>query len=106
VPFKKVLNGRAATEADANAGAVVFYIQDSRSKPYAFDHELPLLAKVIGPEDNGLGPGGTEVIVVQAEEGDNGTVLLGVLIGDDGEGICMLNELQILGPVPDSRLRP
>jgi len=95
---RKVLNGRAATEYDANAATVVFYIQDCRSKTYAFDHELPLLARVIGPEDNGLGTAGTEVVVVQAEEGDNGEVLLGVLFGEDGEGVCMLDELEIVGP--------
>lgn len=100
MPVRKVLNGRAATEYDANARTVVFYIQDCRSKPYAFNHELPLLARVIGPEDNGLGPAGSEVIVVQAEEGDNGEVLLGVLIGEDGEGVCMLNELEIVGRFP------
>jgi hypothetical protein len=96
----KMLNGRAATEADSEAGSVVFYIPHSRSTPYRFDHELPLIAKVVNPE-GGVAPPGSLVTIVQAERGDNGEVLLGLMFGDGEEGVCMLEEVEVIGPAPE-----
>lgn len=96
----KVLNGRAATGADSEAGDVVFYIPDSRSIPYRFDHELPLIAKIINP-DGGVAPLGSLVTIVQAEQGDNGEVLLGFMFGDGEEGVCMLGEVEVIGPATE-----
>jgi hypothetical protein len=98
----KALNGRAPTEADVEAGTVVFYIPDSRSTPYEFDHQLPLLARVINPDD-GAAPLGSIVTIVQAEKGDNGQVLLGLLLDDGGEAVCMLEEVELIGPAPKDR---
>jgi hypothetical protein len=101
----KPLNGRAATEADSEAGTVVFYIPESRSSAYQFDHPLPLLARVTNPDD-GAAPLGTIVTIVQAEQGDNGEVVLGLLLDDGGEAICMLNEVEVLGPAPEDLTTP
>jgi hypothetical protein len=97
--LSKVLNGRVATEADAETRSVIFYIPDSRSTPYVFEHDLPLRARFISQEESGIAPDGTEVIVAQAEVGDNGQIVVGLLLGEDEEGICMLHELEILGPL-------
>jgi hypothetical protein len=96
----KVLNGRAATEADSEAGSVVFYIPDSRSTPYRFDHELPLIARIINPGD-GIAPHGSLVTIVQAEQGDNGEVVIGFMFGEGEEGVCTLQELEVIGPAPE-----
>jgi hypothetical protein len=96
----KVLNGRVATEADSEAGSVVFYIPDSRSVPYRFDDELPLMARFINPE-SGVVPPGSLVTIVQAEQGDNGEVVLGFMFGDGEEGVCMLEEVEVVGPTAE-----
>ena len=93
----KVLNGRTATEADSEAGSIVFYIPDSRSTPYNFDHALPLTAKIINPS-GGVAPPNSLVTIVQAEQGDNGEVVLGLMFGNGEEGICMLEEVEVIGP--------
>jgi len=95
-----VLNGRVATEADAQERSVIFHIPDSRSTTYYFDHELPLTAKVINPE-GGAGPPGSLVTIVQAERGDNGVVLLGLMLDDGGEAVCLLEEVEVIGPAPE-----
>jgi len=99
----KVLNDRAATKEDAQAGRVVFHIPDSRSIPYQFDNELPLLAKVTTPdEDNGFPPPGALVAIVQAELGDNGQILFGVMYGHGEEGICQPGEVEVIGPLGEA----
>ena len=57
----RALNGRAATQADVNAGTVVFYIPDGRSTPYQFGRDLPLRARLLGPEEQSGFPDGTVV---------------------------------------------
>lgn len=95
----KVLNGRAATAADAEDNKIVFYIPDSRSIPYSFGQDLPLRARLVDPERSGIAAPGDEIVVVQAERGDTGDVLIGFLYGDEQEGVCQLDEIEILGPV-------
>jgi hypothetical protein len=92
----KVLNSRVATQAEADARSVVFYIPEGRSVPYSFGRDLPLQAKVvIHDEANGY-PFGSMVTVVQAEQGDNGEIVLGLMFGEDQEGICMLSDVEII----------
>lgn len=83
----RALNGRVATQADQDAGEVIFYIPDGRSVPYRFERELPILARLVG-ETTGF-PIGTEIEILQAETGDTGDVLIGFMVGED-EGICQL----------------
>jgi len=99
MPDLKVLNGRVATEADAEDRSVVFYIRDSRSTPYSFAHPLPLRARLRSPEESGIESSGNEVVIVQAERGDNGQILIGLQYGENEEAVCTLEELEILGPI-------
>jgi len=97
---RQILNGRAATREDFEAGSVIFYIPDERSVPYSLGHELPLAATVIRSEDeDGLPSPGTPVNIVQAEISDGKDVVLGIAFGQDEEGVCALEDLEILGPV-------
>jgi hypothetical protein len=88
------LNGRVATQADVDAGAVIFYIPDGRSVPYQFGRDLPLKARIVGEESECF-PKGTEIEIFQAEVGDTGDVLIGFLAGED-EGVCMLHEIGLI----------
>jgi hypothetical protein len=98
----KVLNSRVATEAEAETRSVVFYIPEGRSVPYSFGQNLPLQAKVvIHDEENGF-PFGSVITIVQAEQGDNGEVIFGVMYGVDQEGICMLSDVEVIGPIASS----
>ncbi len=99
----KVLNGRVATKDDADAGRVVFYIPDARSVPYRFEHDLPLLAKVTTPDERvGFPPSGSLVTIVQAEQGDNGEILLGLMYGECEEGLCQLGEVEVIGRLDEA----
>jgi hypothetical protein len=91
----RALNGRSATQADVDAGTVVFYIPDGRSTPYYFGRDLPLRALLLGPEEQSGFPDGTVIDVLQAEVGDNGEVLIGFVAGEE-EGICQLNEIELI----------
>jgi hypothetical protein len=91
----RALNGRAATQADVDAGTVIFYISDGRSTPYQFGRDLPLRARILGPEEQSGFPDGTLIDVLQAEVGDNGEVLIGFVVGEE-EGICQLNEIELI----------
>lgn len=90
---RKALNGRVATEADADAGEVIFYIPNGRSVPYEFGRDLPLRARLVG-EESGF-PAETVIEILQAEVGDNGEVLIGFVSGED-EGVCMLHEIELI----------
>jgi hypothetical protein len=93
----KVLNGRAATSEDAEKRSVVFYIPDSRSVSFTFDRSLPLKAVVTKPDDgDGFPPPGSVVYVVQAEIGDNGEVVIGLMYGDDQEALCLLRDITVI----------
>jgi hypothetical protein len=89
----RALNGRAATQADVDAGTVVFYVPDGRSTPYQFGRELPIRARLLNSEEQSGFPAGTVVDVVQAEAGDNGEVLIGFVVGDE-DGLCLLHEIE------------
>jgi hypothetical protein len=93
---RQILNGRVATKEDFEAGNVIFYIHDSHSVPYSFGRELPLAARIVKPDlGDGFPPPGTPVTIVQAEITDDKHVTLGVIFGDDDEGICDLEDVQL-----------
>jgi hypothetical protein len=94
------IRGRVATEDDANAGRAVFYInlsEGQESRPVDLDLPQCAILHEEGEDD-------IPVIVIQAEEGNNGTVqlLAGYRPLPGGSGICMLNQLELL-PEPDHR---
>jgi len=91
---------RVATEDDVNAGRAVFYLDLSEGQASdPVDIDLPRCA-ILHEE----GEGDLPVIVIQAEEGNNGTVQLiaGYRSLTGGNGICMLYQLELL-PEPDHR---
>jgi hypothetical protein len=93
----KVLNGRAATSEDAEKRSAFSYIPDSSSVPFTFDRSLPLKAVLTKPDDgDGFPPPGSLVYVVQAEIGDNGEVVIGLMYGDDQEALCLLRDITII----------
>lgn len=94
------IQGRPATEDDANAGRAVFHLdlsEGQESRP--IDLDLPRCA-ILHEEDEDDLP----VIVIQAEEGNNGTpqLIAGYRLLTGGSGICMLYQLELL-PEPDHR---
>jgi hypothetical protein len=91
------INGRVATQADVDTGNCVFFMPDQRSTPFSFDRELPISAVVILEDDaQNFAPKGTVVTIVQAELGDTGDVLLGVLYGDDQQALCLLSDVEVV----------
>jgi hypothetical protein len=93
----KVINNRVATKEDVDAGQVVFFVPDGRSRPYSFGRLLPVEAKITKPKSNDefYSPG-TIVSIVQAELVDGAEVLLGVQATDDDEGLCSLKDVEVL----------
>ncbi len=94
------VRGRVATEDDANAGRAVFYLDLSDGQEsHPVDLDLPRCAILHEEGERDL-----PVIVIQAEEGNNGTVQLiaGYRPLTGGGGICMLSQLELL-PEPDHR---
>jgi hypothetical protein len=89
------LNGRTATQADVDAGKVIFYIPDERSTPYRFGRDLPLRARLVDSDETTGFAAGTTVEILQAEVGDTGDVLIGFVAGDE-QGICMLHEIELI----------
>src|SRR5258708_31239553 len=92
---------KPATEEDCKAGRAIFYVPDNRSKIHDLGRPLPLQARIKQDTEVGTGleqgiiPAGTPVAIIQCEIGDNGEIVVGFRY-DGGEGICMLNELEIL----------
>ena len=92
---------KPATEEDCKAGRAIFYIPDNRSTVYDLGRPLPLQARIRQDSDYGTAsergkiPAGTLVEIIQCEMGDNGEILVGFRY-DGNDGICMLNELEIL----------
>jgi len=96
------VRGRAATEDDAKAGRAAFYLDLSEGQEsHPVDLDLPRCA-VLHDKDEGDLP----VIVIQAEEGNNGSGAVEVIAGyrplTGGIGVCMLYQLGLL-PEPDDR---
>ena len=94
------VRGRVATEDDAKAGSAVFYLNLSEGQEsHPIDLDLPRCA--IFHED---GEDALPVIVVQAEEGNNGSTQLiaGYRPLTGGNGIYMLYQLEFLSG-PDQR---
>lgn len=88
-----VTEGRAATDADVEAGRAVFAVG---GEPVELD--LPSCAIV---REEGIGEE-TPVILIQAERLDDGTVALGYRLLDGGMGIATLDETELLSE-PDER---
>ena len=91
------LKDKRATESHVKSGEAVFYIpNDQNSRPYKLI-QLPSCAifreERIGPE--------TPVIVIQAEVVKD-SVVVGYRPLDGGNGVCDLEELEMLKE-PDSR---
>jgi hypothetical protein len=96
------IQGRAAREDDANAGRAVFYLDLSEGQEsHPIDLDLPRCA-ILHEE----GEGDLPVIVIQAEEGNNGAGAVERIAGfrplTGGSGICMLHQLEFLSE-PDHR---
>lgn len=92
-----VVAGRVATEPDVHEGRAAFYIASETSRPY--DLALPAPAIV---REEGIG-NPTPVILIQAEALDD-TVAVGYRLLDGGNGICTLDECEVLSE-PDSRFQ-
>jgi hypothetical protein len=99
-----------ATEEDAKAGRAIFYIPGGRSVVYDLGRPLPLAARIKHNMDLGTAGkqhitlsrrkpdiilAGTIVEIVQCEIGDTGDILVGFRYAG-GDGICMLDELEII----------
>lgn len=89
------VTGRAATDADVNAGRAVFAVG---GEPVELD--LPACA-IVTEEEIGEP---TPVIVIQAERLEDGTVAIGFRFLDGGTGIASLDEIELLSE-PDERFR-
>jgi hypothetical protein len=96
------IQGRVATEDDANAGRAVFFLKLSdgqENRP--IDLDLPRCA-ILHEE----GEGDLPVIVIQAEEGNNGASAAQLIAGyrplTGGCGLCMFYQLEFLSE-PDDR---
>ena len=90
-----------ALEEDCKAGRAIFFVPGNRSTIYDLGRPLPLQARI--KQDTEVGTSqeqeiilaGTLVEIIQCEIGDNGEIVVGFCY-DGSEGICMLNELEIL----------
>jgi hypothetical protein len=91
------VSGRLATEQDVKGGRATFYIEGDRTtlKPIA----LLLPACAILREEKKETP----VIVIQAEETPKSKTV-GVRFLEGGNGVCMLEELELLA-APDARFK-
>jgi hypothetical protein len=89
------VNGRAANDADVNAGRAVFAVGGE-----PIDLGLPACAIVTEDEVGEATP----VIAIQAERLDDGTVAVGYRLLDGGTGIASLDDVEFLSE-PDERFR-
>jgi hypothetical protein len=87
-----LIQGRAATSADVDSGAAIFYVEDGRSKPYFLGRRLPVAAEIVKP-DSGV-PVGRHIKIVQAEITDGTHVTLGALDGDKPL-VCALEDVKL-----------
>jgi hypothetical protein len=89
------VSGRAATDADVNAGSAIFAVG---GEPVEVD--IPSCAIV---REDGIGEA-TPVIVIQAERLEDGMVAIGYRMVDGGSGIAPLDDVEFLSE-PDERFR-
>ena len=89
--------GRVATESDVKAGRAVFYVKGASSPA---PMRLPHCAIQTRSDGSTI-----KVVVVQAEYADNQT-LLGVRPLAGGNGICLLQEVELLDDWNSSGLPP
>lgn len=92
-----VTKGRLACEADIESGAAVFHLSDPNglgAAPYSMDLPRPAILM----DENGEE---IPVIVIQVEEG-GGKIYVGYRFLDGGNGVCHLEELELL-KTPDDR---
>jgi hypothetical protein len=89
------VKGRAATDADVNAGYAVFAVG---GEPIALD--LPACA-IVTEEEVGEP---TPVTIIQAERLEDGTVAVGYRFLDGGTGISSLTDVELLSE-PDERFK-
>ena len=93
---------KPATQEDVDAGRAIFCVPDERSKIYDLGVSLPVRAKTrkdIGNEEENPIPAGSVVEVVQCEIVDGTDVLVGFR-QDSEEGVCSLEEIEILPAQP------
>ena len=89
------VSGRAATDADVNAGHAVFAVNGE-----PVDLDLPACA-IVSEEEVGEP---TPVILIQAERLEDGTVAVGYRFLDGGTGIASLDDVELLTE-PDERFK-
>lgn len=90
------VSGRAATDADVDAGRAVFAVGGEPVE----ELDLPFPAVV---REDGVGEA-TPVIIIQAERLEDGTVAIGYRLLDGGAGIAPLDDVELLSE-PDERFR-
>jgi hypothetical protein len=64
-------------------------------RPLPLQGQIELDAEIGTADQQEVIPAGTPLEIVQREIGDNGEILVGFRY-DGGEGICMLNEIEII----------
>jgi hypothetical protein len=89
------VRGRAATDADVNAGRAVFAVGGE-----PVDLDIPSCA-IVTEQDVGEP---TPVIIIQAERLEDNAVAVGYRFLDGGTGIASLDEVELLSE-PDARFR-
>lgn len=94
--MNRVINGRTATQEDVHPDGAIFFIPANRSSPYSFGRDLPVVVKIVKPDDgDGFPPAGTTVEILQAERTDTGDVVLG-FVYDGGDCVCMLADIELI----------
>ena len=91
------IHRRLASEADVNEGRAVFFLSDPNGLG-ASPVDMSLPRPAILREENG---GEIPVILIQSEEG-GGKIYAGYRFLDGGNGVCHLEELELLDE-PDDR---
>jgi len=91
------LSGRLADEDDVKAGRAVFYFDRPDVTVRPIDLDLPRCGLLRDDRGNI-----TPVVAVQAESHPPGKVLVGYRLLTGGNGICTIDELELLDR-PDSR---
>ncbi len=91
------ISGKLAAESDVESGAAVFFLSDPHglgAAPYSI--ALPRPAVLLDDDECEV-----PVIVIQVEEG-GGKIYAGYRFLDGGNGVCHLEELELLDE-PDER---